>query len=253
MKKYANRIVSVLAVAATTLMLTLGTAQALPILQIYIEGASYHALSETWLTTNSNFKLWVVGSFLSTETIQDVRLSAAYSATETGTINLAAATTSYGGATDTYAPGGPTLQYTGTGAALVDLDGDTDIDATPVMSDGRNISNHGIFGVSTNWSQWQLGNMTRWNETPIGNFEGTFPSLGPQRGEIFAYDVSVTGFASGIHFDSFNHVESSKRSKGSIFAPYSHDAAAVPEPGSLILLGAGLSAVVGLGFRKRRR
>ena len=229
------------------------SAFALPILQVYIEDATYDQASETWLTTQSDFKLWVVGHFDEGQSIMDVRLSFAHAATDMGTITMLPFVTSYGGVTDTYAPAYPSPQYTGIGADPVDLDGDGDIDYTPVKADGTGLSNHGIFGPNTNWEQYQLGDMTHWDESPIGDFINSFPyPLGPQTGEIFAYDVHAAGFEHGVHIDAFNHIEPPVGYRGSIFVPYSHDGGGeIPEPTTLVLLGTVIIAGAGLAWRRR--
>ena len=56
-------------ILAVSLLLSASPAIAIPALQIYIEGSSYDASSETWLTTSSTSRLWVIGSFTSAESI----------------------------------------------------------------------------------------------------------------------------------------------------------------------------------------
>ena len=65
-------------------------------------------------------------------------------------------------------------------------------------------------------------------------------------GQYKVFDIAVTG-TSFIHFDAFT-----LNRDGSIqyFAPFSHDASMVPEPGSMILLGIG---TIGLGIYRRYR
>jgi hypothetical protein len=105
--------------------------------------------------------------------------------------------------------------------------------------------------------QWQLGDMTDDDETLITDFQDAFPTTGlTHTGEIFAYQVDVTGYASGIHFDAFNHVDPylGGASYSSSRNPYSHDAAVVPEPSSLLaIMTVGLGLIGGSRVRRRFR
>lgn len=245
------------ALAITAVVMAMAApAMAIPTLQVYIEGASYEAESETWLTSNGDFTLWVVGSFNVGESILDVRLSAAYAHGDMGTIVFTptAANNATFGTTDTNEGFVPSLQYVADGTAPVDLDGDGDIDVTPVQSDGTNLPNHGAFGSGTDWKQWQLGDMLNATETYIADFQAPFAPGDPMsshQGQILAYNVSVSGFSAGITFDAFNHVEPARMS-GSVFAPFSHNAGVIPEPTSMTLLGLGLTGWA-IAFRRRRK
>ena len=57
------------------------SAMAIPVLQIYIDGADYDSTTETWITTDSTFDLWVIGDVDSYGTISDLKLSAAVATT----------------------------------------------------------------------------------------------------------------------------------------------------------------------------
>ena len=66
------------ALAAAFLLALAANAQAIPVLQIYVEGATYDTHSETWVTSVSDFKLWIVGDVDAHGPIQNVTLVASY-------------------------------------------------------------------------------------------------------------------------------------------------------------------------------
>ena len=62
-----------------------GSAMAIPALQLYIEGATYDDNTETWvLSGEDDFKLWVIGDVGSYGTISDVKLAGAVATSELG-------------------------------------------------------------------------------------------------------------------------------------------------------------------------
>lgn len=220
-------------------VVAMGTAQALPNLQLYIEGATYDSGTETWVTTSDNFKLWVIGDADAGAGILDVSLTAAYLTGESGTITLTSTTTGgFGGFTDPSTPVAPSVTI------LASADG-----AVPVLGDGSSLPTHGIFGPGTSFRQWSLGDFTLL-DSPLGDFQTTVPSpSGTKFGQINAYDVAVTGF-SQLHFDAFDHIEGSTHSS---FAPFSHDAGtSVPEPTTLLLFGGGLMGLVASRFVRKK-
>ena len=208
-----------------------GSAAAIPTLQLYIEGGTYDASTETWFTSSNTFNLWVLGI----SPVEDVKLSVAFMTSELGG-SLSLTPTTAGdfdgtlGDDDTSTPGAPV--FLGTSA-----DG-----AQPVRGDGTQLPSHGIFGPGVSFLEYSLGDFTL-IDSPIGDYQG-LPSSFPDVGQINVYAVTLTGFASGVHFDAYDHTVTG--GKGAqvkfVFAPFSHDAE-VPEPGLLLLLGPALLAL----------
>ncbi|MDY6971434.1 MAG: choice-of-anchor N protein, partial [Thermodesulfobacteriota bacterium] len=80
-----NNIGKIIVVAIAILSLSLGTAQAIPKLQIYIPGATYDEQTETWIINSYEYDLWVIGAH---EDVYDIKLALAVPSDEDGTINV---------------------------------------------------------------------------------------------------------------------------------------------------------------------
>lgn len=237
-------------------------AQAVPALQVYIDGAAYDDDEESWKITapsNEPLRLWVVGNINGNGgkgPLTDVKAAFAYS-TGAGnvTLNITPTTTGgVGGFTDPSIADAPTLEE-------IHTDG-----SRPVRADGKKLSKHGVYGDNTHWQEWSLGDMSR-TDSPIADFMTAFPQAPLEAsGQINAYDVSVTGLNEGewIHIDLYGAYENKRGKTKSVFAPFSHDAdfsllaltdtseetAAVPEPASALILGPFLGLLM---YRRHRR
>jgi len=239
-----------------------GTAHAVPILQLYVEGAYYDPLSESWVayapSSGEPFRLWAIGNVLRPRgkgSISGVRLSVAYDAALFGQITISLDPTQIGG--DGYFdrfvdPTVPDLDPSILGIQGPQrLQEQRDGTILPKLSDGSDLPNHGAFGLGVSWQEFLLGNFSETNSTiadfiqPQG-FSGPPPfditdiqELFDNQGQINAYDVTVAvdgAAASGVilHFDLYDNIQAGNKVQAK-FAPFSHDVEMAPEPASFIV------------------
>jgi len=232
------------AALALWLAVALSPACAVPALQLYIPGATWDADTQTWVTTDTDFDLWVVGcnsAFGGTETINDVFLAAALmpqgsTNTGAGTITITPVLPPYA-AYPPYAPE-PSVTAFGAGGQSGWFYG------TPTMGNGQPLPPHDVY--DTSYLTFDMGDFN-----PLYTVYDMQPGeTGQGPGEYKKVHVSITGF-DWVHFDAYNHFIHNDRVHAR-FAPFSHDAEHSPEPGSLLLMGSGLAGLVGVRFRGRR-
>ena len=230
---------------------------AVPVLQLYVEGASYDQDHESWVfeaVEGDPIRLWVIGNVAGPGgqgTIYDVKLSIVYADPMPGdggsgvSFGLTGSTTGgYGGFFDPSTPGDPSLTQ-------INENGDL-----PELYDGsRLLPSHGVYGPGFEWQEFFLGDF-QLTDSPIADFIDAFPSAGSVgQGQINAYELTLlSGSVTNLHLDAYDHVQAGNRAKA-VFAPFSHDAGTginhrVPEPAVLGLLAGTL---LGLGLLGRRR
>ena len=154
-------------IVAVGLTLTCRT-QAVNILQLYIEGATYDTESETWVASGGDtFRIWAIGNVDGDGgkgTIEDVKLSIAYASGDTPTISLTSSTTGgFGGFTDPSTPSDPVFSQTVT-------DG-----SSPLLGDGSPLPTHDIYGTGTDWTEYYLGDFNL-TDSPGGDFSNSLPT-----------------------------------------------------------------------------
>mgnify|MGYP003628506951 FL=1 len=245
----------------TGIALLVGTAgfnaaQAVPTMQIYLEGGVYNPLTETWVASAANgpARLWVIGTPGNKGAITDVKLVAGYSsANGAGAVSISATSSTtggFGGFTDPSTPGAPT--------AL----GEDTSETSPLLNSGEELDRpnrllpaHGIYGSGVFFQEFDIGDFTL-VDSPTGDFINGFPTgTLTDQSQINVYEIAVAGITSGtVHFDVYG-----TQAGKDVFAPFSHDGETggglittteVPEPGTLLVLGLGLT---GLGMMRRRR
>ena len=185
-------------------VLIAGSAHAIPVLQIYIDGATYDTNTETWVVTDSEFDIWVIGDVEAVGTILDVKLVASFFGLS-GSMTLTPVTTTT--ITDPSTPAAPTLSTSGTGGHTT-------------------LPDHGIFNDPTllGWQDYSLGDMALL-DSPIADFNGSesFPSSFPNSGQVNVYHVVMEGWTK-VHFDAYGETVNSANGKKTFWkSPFSHD------------------------------
>ncbi len=270
-----------LSIAALAICLSFAVreAQAIPILQLFLEGGTYDTVTESWSISPSAvapgepYRLWAIGNIegpAAKGTISNVRLSAAYNGSDLGlSITL---TPSQAGGLDSAGPGvgqfngiidpsvpiAPLLNttvQTSLGEVTTGPDGVVSNGSTALLGNRKALPAHGIFGGDTVWKEFALGDFDL-PDSEVGDFIGSFPTELRHGGQINVYELWVSGAAGAkVHFDLYGLVGAKNRP---VFAPFSHDADddthQTPEPASVVVWSLlGLVGAAAGGWRRRRR
>ncbi len=208
---------------------------AVPNLQLFIAGATYEWNTQTWVTAGSEFDLYVV----SANKIQDDII-----------ISMAL------GQMDD--PSNVAINFDGTPINPSDwVYGYGPIDYIPdSWNGGDDLPRHSIF--PTNYAEIHTGsyglveNVGDVQPDEFGDFWDPSTGIGDanQIGEVRSFHITTGGAYSMVHFDAYT-----TNLDGSIadFAPFSHDASVVPEPGTIMLLGTGLIGVGAFSFKRKKK
>jgi hypothetical protein len=232
-------------------MFAAGSARALPALQLGPGAGSwtYDASTQTWVTSDNPLQL----SALANATAGDGG-NGDYAWTTPGTGQLVYLVVSAVPQTALVEP--PeifdiTVENDG-GALNVFASGN----GAPPLNDPNTLASHGIFDTYFEIYEFSFdGALVGIGDTQPGG-------LGSGMGYSELLDVTIHSLASGVaglHFDLFTVQGATgwdpdgPPDSGLVeaFAPFSHDAAAVPEPGSALLFGVG-GLVAGVALRRRR-
>ena len=242
--------------AAIGLVLVPASAWAVPVLQLYVEGAVYDDDHESWVFEppgSDPIRLWVIGNVSGgggQGTIYDVKISIVYEDPGTPvTFGLTPSKTNgYNGVVDPSMSSIPVLSQIVSDGSL------------PQLAGGGSIPSHGVYGPGAEWQEFGLGDFNL-TDSPIGDFIDVFPTEFPGLGQINVYELTVAGDITDLHIDAYDHVYAGNSGKiKGVFAPFSHDAGTgvndpvpVPEPGALGLFLAGLAGLGFIGRRLRRQ
>ena len=215
MKKVLFLIVATLLVSSSAI--------AVPSLQLFIPDGWYDYGTDTWMTSSSDFDLWVIASGLDK--------------TNNGTIHHISLVAALGHGID---PSSGSLFITPEGGST--LGGDFEWGAPPIPA-------HGIY--PTYYRDLWVADRTPedeslWEENGVQDYIPGGDGGTNLYGYIYRFHVSTTFDA--VHFDAYGFYDSDK----TVFAPFSHDAEfAIPEPTSMALFGLGLLG--GMVYRRFRR
>jgi len=232
--KSIKRLVLIL-ITVSVVALISGTAFAVPTLQLYSENASYDPATESWIITENPFVLQILGADQPNQLnfIDDVTLYIAVP-DSSGSITIQGISSS--------------LESGSFGPFTFD-DDDIIVGEPPFANQ---FPRHGIYPayfISIPLEDLQVNDESDTIINSVDIAEGITPP-GTDTGDIDLYQITYSGFSS-LHMDLTGTTHySGNKPDAQEFAPFSHDATAVPEPGMLLLFGSGLLC---LGFFARKR
>lgn len=224
-----------LLIFSAILVLSLGsTSKAIPDLQLWIDGATYDEFTQTWVIGSQTFDLYVIGK----AGLNDVRVSMALG--------------NFGEFDDPNAAG---ASVSGVGAINPWVYGFAPLSNMPIRFDGGNddLPKHGIYPAwFTEFNAGDFADVGGLGDviTPSSWFPTDgYIGGGIHRGEFKKFTITLNN-TGVVHFDAFTLNPDGTIDK---FAPFSHDAEAVPEPTTAILFGLGMGgAALVRRFRNRK-
>lgn len=237
------------------------SALAVPVFQVYVDGATAVASDEdTWLTTSDSFDLIVAGAYgPKTQSLTDVTLLICVPQNETGTISIsggdgAALLTEKTAAIDGF--------FNPNADAVVELlinetDNPDGYPDTSFLPEGARFNSH--YPLNEEASDFLLYEIGDFDKVPnaVSNYSTKQPiAYNVADGQEKTFAVSISGFTT-VHFDVYGYMQTSRRhTLGATWAinPGSHDATyTAPEPATVLLLGIGMTVMVKPGRRSRAR
>ena len=260
---------------------------AVPDLQIYIPGATYDDITETWIINSYNYELWITGA---NQTIDDVRFAAAVPEDETGSIEITWLNNGVDGSglpdygilpsdQEYYTDGNFTLIlsnelsvrtgvqfdyddylnniYVPRNSSTSELEPDSTIYAytesdIPVFGDGlTTIPPHGVFPAD--FYEYYIGDFSQQYFKGVYNYD---PAEIDNNGNFTdiapgmtkKFSIKVNGYT-WVDLTAYDHYLGN--SVMYVKTPFSHDGAmSTPEPATLFLFGSGLLSFGIFGRKK---
>lgn len=220
--------------AAAALCLLPNSASAIPVLQLDIDGGIYDGFSDTIVTPQKSFSLYALFTPTAWHTLSS-------------TYYVSAALTPQTSAAGSFG----SFTFDGT---VVDVTAGMDYGVPPLEAnlshDYRDMQPHGIF--PTYFREFEFvfdsaNQMTAYDSRDRAKNGGVIDTTYNPDGTMYyaRFDVDVNDLAKGyyMHFDLYNTAVKLGDVDVNKYAPFTHDAETVPEPTTLLLMGAGLTGL----------